>query len=35
MLNALDLTQELIRRRTVTPEDEGCQALIAQRLSRI
>lgn len=34
-LNALDLTQELIRRRTVTPEDEGCQALIAQRLSRI
>lgn len=34
-LNALDLTQELIRRRTVTPEDEDCQALIAQRLSRI
>ena len=35
MLNALDLTQELIRRRSVTPEDEDCQALIAQRLSRI
>ncbi len=34
-LNALDLTQELIRRRSVTPEDEDCQALIAQRLSRI
>ena len=34
-LNALDRTQELIRRRSVTPEDEDCQALIAQRLSRI
>lgn len=34
-LSALDLTQELIRRRSVTPEDDGCQALIAQRLSRI
>ncbi len=34
-LNALDLTQELIRRRSVTPEDEDCQALIAQRLTRI
>jgi succinyl-diaminopimelate desuccinylase len=27
------LTQELIRRRSVTPEDAGCQALIAQRLA--
>ena len=29
----LDLTQELIRRRSVTPEDDGCQALVAQRLA--
>jgi len=34
-LNALDLTQELIRRRSLTPDDDGCQALIAGRLARI
>ena len=30
----LDLTCELIGRRSVTPEDAGCQALIAARLAR-
>jgi succinyl-diaminopimelate desuccinylase len=34
-LSALGLTQELIRRRSVTPDDAGCQALIEQRLSGI
>jgi succinyl-diaminopimelate desuccinylase len=34
-LNALELTQDLIRRRSVTPEDGGCQKLLAERLSRI
>jgi succinyl-diaminopimelate desuccinylase len=34
-LNALDLTQALIRRRSLTPEDDGCQAMLAERLSRI
>ncbi len=29
----LALTEELIRRRSVTPEDDGCQALVAARLS--
>jgi succinyl-diaminopimelate desuccinylase len=29
----LDLTQQLIRRRSVTPEDDGCQALVAGRLA--
>lgn len=29
---ALELAQELIRRRSVTPEDAGCQELIAARL---
>ena len=29
----LDLACELIRRRSVTPDDAGCQALIAQRLA--
>jgi succinyl-diaminopimelate desuccinylase len=29
---ALELAQELIRRRSVTPEDGGCQELIAARL---
>ncbi|MBB5208537.1 succinyl-diaminopimelate desuccinylase [Chiayiivirga flava] len=32
MSNVLDLTCELIRRRSVTPDDAGCQALIADRL---
>jgi succinyl-diaminopimelate desuccinylase len=30
---ALELAQELIRRRSVTPEDAGCQELIAARLA--
>ena len=30
---ALELAQDLIARRSVTPEDAGCQALIADRLS--
>jgi succinyl-diaminopimelate desuccinylase len=30
---ALELAKELIARRSVTPEDGGCQALVAQRLS--
>ena len=30
---ALELAQELIRRRSVTPEDRGCQDLIAARLA--
>jgi hypothetical protein len=30
---ALELAQALIARRSVTPEDGGCQALIAERLS--
>jgi len=29
---ALDLARELIARRSVTPEDGGCQALVAARL---
>jgi len=31
---ALELAQELIRRKSVTPEDGGCQALIAGRLEK-
>ncbi len=31
----VDLTAELISRRSVTPEDAGCQALLAERLERI
>ena len=34
MSDVLDLACELIRRRSVTPDDAGCQALIATRLSR-
>src|SRR5262247_2476228 len=30
---ALELARELIGRRSITPEDGGCQQLIAQRLS--
>ena len=33
MTGALALAQELIRRRSITPEDAGCQELIASRLS--
>ena len=34
MNDVLALTQELIRRASVTPDDTGCQALIADRLQR-
>lgn len=30
----LDLTRELIRRRSLTPDDAGCQALLGERLQR-
>ena len=33
MLGALELAQELIRRRSLTPEDAGCQELVAARLA--
>ncbi len=32
-VNALELAKELIGRRSITPEDGGCQELIAQRLT--
>jgi succinyl-diaminopimelate desuccinylase len=31
----LELTEELINRRSVTPEDDGCQKLIADRLEKL
>src|SRR5580765_5417857 len=31
---ALELAKELIGRRSLTPQDGGCQALLAQRLAR-
>lgn len=34
MSDVLDLTCELIRRASLTPDDAGCQALIAARLER-
>ncbi|HEX8777603.1 MAG TPA: succinyl-diaminopimelate desuccinylase [Rhodanobacter sp.] len=34
MSDVLDLACELIRRRSVTPDDAGCQALLAGRLRR-
>ena len=34
MTDVLALTSELIRRRSVTPHDEECQALIAGRLQQ-
>src|SRR5690349_13355161 len=33
-LSALDLARELIARRSVTPEDGGCQEMLARRLER-
>jgi succinyl-diaminopimelate desuccinylase len=33
MTDTLDLACELIRRNSITPEDAGCQALIAERLA--
>src|SRR5688572_8495520 len=32
-LNALELAKELIGRKSVTPEDGGCQEVIARRLT--
>jgi succinyl-diaminopimelate desuccinylase len=32
---ALQLARELIARRSITPEDAGCQELLAQRLARL
>jgi succinyl-diaminopimelate desuccinylase len=32
--DVVELAQELIRRRSVTPDDAGCQALLAARLAR-
>jgi succinyl-diaminopimelate desuccinylase len=34
MSDVLELTQELIRRRSVSPEDGACQALLVERLGR-
>ena len=34
MSEVLDLTRDLIARPSVTPDDAGCQALVADRLSR-
>ena len=31
----LRLTRELIARRSITPEDEGCQELLGERLARL
>ncbi len=33
MTATLELAQQLIRRRSVTPDDAGCQAVVAQRLA--
>jgi succinyl-diaminopimelate desuccinylase len=33
-MSALELSRELIARRSLTPADAGCQALLAQRLSQ-
>ena len=35
MSQALDLTRNLLARRSITPADEGCQELVAGRLARI
>ncbi len=34
MSDVFDLTRDLIARRSITPEDAGCQTLIAERLQR-
>ncbi len=35
MSDVFELTQELIRRVSVTPDDAGCQPLLAERLQRV
>ena len=34
MSETLELAKELIRRKSITPDDAGCQELIAARLER-
>ena len=35
MISTLELTCELIKRPSITPEDEGCQKLLAERLEKL
>ena len=35
MSQSLELTKDLLRKQSITPEDDGCQALLAERLSAI
>ncbi|MFK7863924.1 MAG: succinyl-diaminopimelate desuccinylase [Pseudohongiellaceae bacterium] len=35
MSTALDLAKELINRKSISPEDNGCQQLLAQRLEKL
>ena len=35
MTATLELSKQLIARRSVTPADDGCQALIAKRLQQV
>src|SRR5579863_1504042 len=35
MSQALELTKDLLSRRSLTPADEGCQSVLAQRLARV
>lgn len=35
MLSLIELTQQLIARPSVTPEDEGCQTILSQHLKRL
>ena len=34
MSEVVELTKELIKRKSITPKDEGCQELIAARLKK-
>ena len=34
MSETVELTKELMRRKSVTPDDAGCQELLAARLAR-
>jgi succinyl-diaminopimelate desuccinylase len=35
MSQAIELTKNLISRRSLTPADEGCQSVLSQRLARL
>ena len=35
MTDTLELTRQMIERRSVTPDDDGCQALMIERLERL